>query len=58
MSEYKYLEQLIKRYPILAGVETDIQEAYEILRTSYEAGGKLLAAGNGGSCADCEHIVG
>ena len=58
MSEYKYLEQLIKRYPILAGVETDIQEAYEILRTSYEAGGKLLAAGNGGSCADSEHIVG
>lgn len=58
MSEYKYLEQLTRRYPVLAGVEADIREAYEILRTSYEAGGKLLAAGNGGSCADCEHIVG
>ena len=29
-----------------------------ILAASYENGGKLLVAGNGGSCADAEHIVG
>ncbi len=28
------------------------------METCYESGGKLLIAGNGGSCADSEHIVG
>jgi len=32
--------------------------AYRMLLDSYRRGGKLLAVGNGGSCADCEHIVG
>ena len=30
----------------------------ELLRNMYRDGGKLLCCGNGGSCADCEHIVG
>jgi D-sedoheptulose 7-phosphate isomerase len=53
-----YLEELIERYPVLAGVKPQIREAYEILESCYENGGKLLIAGNGGSCADAEHIVG
>lgn len=53
-----YLEELIERYPVLKSVKGDIQSAYEILETSYQNGGKLLVAGNGGSCADAEHIVG
>lgn len=33
-------------------------KAFEILRDSFKNGGKLLLCGNGGSAADCDHIVG
>lgn len=36
----------------------DLISAYEILVSSFEAGGKLLICGNGGSAADADHIVG
>ncbi len=52
------LNELIKRYPVLESVKDSIQAAYEILEACYEDGGKLLIAGNGGSAADSEHIVG
>ena len=58
MKEYEYLDELISRYPVLAPVKADIRTAYETLKECYERGGKLLIAGNGGSCADSEHIVG
>lgn len=54
----EHLHILIKRYPILKEVEEDILKAYEIIEESYSQGGKLLIAGNGGSAADAEHIVG
>lgn len=49
---------LIQRYPVLEPVKEDILQAYRLLEACYESGGKLLVAGNGGSCADSEHIVG
>ena len=52
------LDELIKRYPILERVREDIEAVYGILERCYENGGKLLSAGNGGSAADAEHIVG
>ena len=52
------LDQLIERYPALGVCREDIQRAYEALACCYEQGGKLLVAGNGGSAADAEHIVG
>ncbi|MBQ7175634.1 MAG: SIS domain-containing protein [Lachnospiraceae bacterium] len=52
------LEELVTRYPSLAGQKAEIAKAYEILKNCYDRGGKLLIAGNGGSCADSEHIVG
>ena len=58
MDEYRYLTELTERYPVLKQVEGDIKSLYETVRDSYENGGKLLIAGNGGSCADSEHIVG
>ena len=58
MKEYEDLDELISRYPVLAPVKADIRTAYEMLKECYERGGKLLIAGNGGSCADSEHIVG
>lgn len=52
------LDLLIERYPKLAVCKDDIAKAYEIVETCYAHGGKLLIAGNGGSAADAEHIVG
>lgn len=52
------LKQLISRYPELGACREDIEEAYRILEHCFESGNKLLVAGNGGSCADSQHIVG
>lgn len=54
----EYLEELTSRYPVLEAVKDQVLAAYEILRDCYAGGGKVLIAGNGGSCADSEHIVG
>jgi D-sedoheptulose 7-phosphate isomerase len=54
----KQLEILVNRYPELSAVKKEISEAYQILENCYAKEGKLLAAGNGGSAADAEHIVG
>lgn len=52
------IEQLISTYPELDTCASSIQAAFEILRTCYQSGGKVLTCGNGGSAADAEHIVG
>ena len=52
------LTELMQRYPQLEGCKASIEAAMELLRNMYRGGGKLLCCGNGGSCADCEHIVG
>lgn len=54
----KHVDLLMERYPKLNRIEQDIIEAYLIMEHSYENGGKLLIAGNGGSAADSEHITG
>lgn len=54
----KQLDLLTERYPVLGVCKESIAEAYRILEKCYAGGGKLLIAGNGGSCADGEHIVG
>jgi D-sedoheptulose 7-phosphate isomerase len=52
------LARLIERYPVLGSCRREIEAAREALQTAFEAGGKLLLCGNGGSAADCEHIAG
>ena len=54
----KHIDLLCERYPALNEAEDDIAAAYQIIEESYKSGGKLLVAGNGGSAADAEHIVG
>ena len=54
----KHIEILCERYPALESIKKEIVEAYFLLEESYKNGGKLLVAGNGGSAADAEHIVG
>lgn len=58
MNPLKHVDVLIERYPELESQRENIIAAYHILEESYSKGGKLLIAGNGGSAADAEHIVG
>ena len=52
------LPELIARYPELDECGPDIDRAFQTLADCFEGGGKLLLCGNGGSAADCEHLVG
>lgn len=58
MNVGKHLDLLVARYPVLASEKQAIMDAYLAIKESYDNGGKLLIAGNGGSAADAEHIVG
>lgn len=58
MNPLKHIDVLIKRFPELKNQTENIIEAYNYLANSFSNGGKLLIAGNGGSAADSEHIVG
>ncbi|MEN6348499.1 MAG: SIS domain-containing protein [Syntrophomonas sp.] len=59
MKQYvkKILEQTIINYPLLEKCRDSIIEAFLIIKKCYCEGGKVLICGNGGSAADCEHIV-
>ena len=54
----KHINLLVERYPSLEAIKDDVIVAYLLMEECYENGGKLLVAGNGGSAADAEHIVG
>ena len=54
----RILEELLERYPELKEQRDNILAVYKVLEESYVNGGQLLVAGNGGSAADSEHIVG
>jgi len=54
----KHIDLLLKHYPALACCEADIRAAVDAVLEMYDAGGKLLLCGNGGSAADCSHIAG
>ena len=52
------LNELLKRYPQLTECREQIENSTKVIIDCYKNGGKLLLCGNGGSCADCDHIVG
>lgn len=52
------LNELLSRYPQLKVCEPTLIEAVSVIIDCYKNGGKILLCGNGGSCADCDHIVG
>lgn len=54
----KRIEMLIEKYPQLEVAAKDIDLATNKIIECYKKGGKLLLCGNGGSAADCTHIVG
>lgn len=55
--EYPILDAMLVRYPALSEVREQILAAYNLMRGTYENGGKLLIAGNGGSASDAEHMA-
>lgn len=54
----KHIDLLLKRYPTLEVCKVEIVKAYLLMEECYKNGGKILVAGNGGSAADAEHMVG
>ena len=52
------IEILLQNYPALEACRESIETARDLLIDTYREGGKLLLCGNGGSCADCDHIAG
>jgi D-sedoheptulose 7-phosphate isomerase len=54
----KVLCELFEDRPVLEMCREDILAAFELLVSSYRAGGKVLVCGNGGSASDAEHICG
>lgn len=54
----KIIDELIERYPALEGEKDNIFKSFELLKNAFLDGKKLLIAGNGGSAADSNHIVG
>lgn len=56
--QQKILNDLLERYPKLQSSKHEITAAFDLIRNTYKNRGKLLIAGNGGSAADAEHIVG
>jgi len=54
----QFLEHFVSLHQDLCPVQTDILNVCETLLNVYQKGGKVLICGNGGSCADGDHIVG
>lgn len=54
----RWLADFYKRNSQLLPLREPIEQACRVLVESFAAGGKLLLCGNGGSCADCDHIAG
>ena len=52
------LEKTIERNPKLDSVKNEICSAFSTICETYKNHGTLFVCGNGGSCADSEHIVG
>ena len=52
------LYELTSAHPGLLYCLDTIPAAQDLLVNTYRRGGKLLLCGNGGSCADCDHITG
>ncbi len=53
-----HLERAIEHHPDFEDQRENMLAVYQTLKKCFHDGGKLLIAGNGGSCADAQHIAG
>lgn len=56
--QYETINELIERYPLLLPCKKSIDDAFQLLVEGFNNGHRLYIGGNGGSCADAEHIAG
>ena len=54
----RYIKELVSRYPVLESVTESLDKVYLALKICFVNDKTLFCAGNGGSAADAEHIVG
>ncbi len=52
------MNDIFERHESLISCKESMEKGVEIICETYRSGGKILVCGNGGSCADSEHIVG
>lgn len=53
-----FINEFFDRHPDLLPLQEQILQACDMVKTAFQNGNKLLLCGNGGSCADCDHIAG
>lgn len=58
MNKDTIIDQLCESHPVLSTIRESVGTAASAIIGCYQAGGKLLACGNGGSSSDAGHIVG
>lgn len=54
----QFVSDFFARHPNLMPMRDQILRTGEMLTEAFKKGNKLLLCGNGGSCADCDHIAG
>jgi len=54
----RHIKELVSRYPALECIAESLDKVYVALKTCFVNDKMLFCAGNGGSAADSEHIVG
>ena len=52
------IDKLLSEHRELEYLRENIKKTVEAIKTAYNKGGKVMVCGNGGSCADADHIVG
>lgn len=52
------MNDIFERYSDLQVCREDMEQGVRMMCDTYRKGGKILVCGNGGSCADSDHIVG
>ena len=53
-----FVNVFFERHPDLLCIRSEILKAADLWTNVLANGGKILLCGNGGSCADCDHIAG
>lgn len=54
----QFIHEFFQRHEELIPLREDILQAGQMLIEAFEGGNQVLMCGNGGSCADCDHIAG
>lgn len=54
----QFIHEFFQRHEDLIPLREDILQAGQMLIEAFEGGNQVLMCGNGGSCADCDHIAG